>query len=210
MHHSPFITFTVAMFAILNPVGNAAIFIGLTANRSLKEQHKSTYICAIAVWIILLLSVWIGPWLLKAFGISVGAFEIAGGLVVLLIALNMISGKTHPESHHDNTDHKEAQQKEFIAVVPMAIPIVAGPGAISAIIAHASIFPTIGDKITETLITLGLAIIVGVSFFLAPWLAKILGPFGLKIVTRIMGLIIAAIAFQFISSGLLAVFPGFS
>jgi len=211
MHYAAFATFTVAVLAVLNPVGNAAIFIGLTANRSPSEQRNTAYICSIAVAVIMLISVWAGPWMLKAFGISVSAFEIAGGLIVLLIGLDMIRGgqKKHSATPEESAaDHAEAQQKESVAVVPLAIPIVAGPGAISAIIAHASLFPTAVSQLIESGIVVALALVVGIAFFLAPWLAKLLGRFGLKVVTRIMGLILAAIAFQLIINGMLAFFPG--
>jgi multiple antibiotic resistance protein len=201
--HSHYITFAVAMFAMLNPIGNAALYLGMTAEKTASELRKTTFKLTLAVIIILLLSVWIGMPLLSAFGISIGAFETAGGLVVLLIGLSMIRAQPHHPDHHTKVEHNTSEKKDSVAVVPMAIPIVAGPGAISAIIVHGYYFTTTGSRLIESAICVGLAFLLCVVFLLAPYIQRLIGQSGMKIVTRIMGLILSAIAMQMIGSGVL-------
>lgn len=215
------ITFTVGMIAILNPIGNTAIYIGMTANMKRKTQQKCAIHCAIAVTIILLASIWFGQPILSLFGISIGAFGSAGGIIVLLIALNMLQGKPHSPNYHTHIEEKNSYSqanadtkskakslKHQIGVVPMAIPIIAGPGAISTVIAHSYLFPSVQQKFLESGIALCLSILIGIILFFGPLIGKALGEYGMKIVTRVMGLILAAIAMQMLTSSLIKLLPG--
>ena len=221
IHTQDLITFTVGMIAILNPIGNTAIYIGMTAHMKRKTQHKCAIHCAIAVCIILLVSIWFGQPILSLFGISIGAFGSAGGIIVLIIALNMLKGKPHTPNYHThneeknrqlNIDNPEKQKtknlKHQIGVVPMAIPIIAGPGAISTVIAHSYLFPSIQQKTLESSIALCLSFLIGIILFFGPLIGKILGEYGMKIVTRVMGLVLAAIAMQMLTSSLVKLLPG--
>ena len=221
IHTQDLITFTVGMIAILNPIGNTAIYIGMTANMKRKTQHKCAIHCAIAVCIILLASIWFGQPILALFGISIGAFGSAGGIIVLIIALNMLKGKPHTPNYHthneENTSHltqvngtstNSRNLKHQIGVVPMAIPIIAGPGAISTVIAHSYLFPSYQQKTLESVIAICLSLAIGIILFFGPLIGKILGEYGMKIVTRVMGLILAAIAMQMLTSSLIKLLPG--
>ena len=123
----------VSMLSILNPIGNAGIFLGLTKNVSDKLRKKIVIETTIAVFIILFVTVWVGLNLLNFFGISLAAFEVAGSLVVFRIGFDMLQAKEDTEQHHTYPDQRIAisTRNKDIAVVPLAIPIIAGPGAIS-------------------------------------------------------------------------------
>ena len=204
--HSSYLSLFIVMLAILNPIGNAAIFVGMTQGYAKKDLVAEVIKATVAICMVLLLTVWLGHELLQLFGISVNSFAIAGGVVVFLIGLSMVQAKSHTHSYGQHDKHSDLAHKESIAVVPLTIPIVAGPGAISAVIMHANLFPTIAQRGIESLLMLLLALIVGGTLWLAPTVARLLGPAGMKVVTRIMGLIICAIAVQMILGALLKVF----
>ncbi len=201
-----YLTFAISMFAVLNPIGNAALYIGMTSQYSPGKQKKTALVCTFSITVIMLLSIWIGQAMLQAFGISVGAFAVAGGMIVFLIGLGMV--RTEPLTHHyqPNKPAPANESHGHIAVVPLAIPIIAGPGAISAIIAHAYLFNTFNYRAIESLICIILAGVVGFILTVAPWVAKLLGEDGMKIVTRIMGLVLCAIAVQMTAGGIIELF----
>ena len=190
-------TFAIAMIAITNPIGNLAIFIGLTAERPADERRKTAITCAFAVLIIFLVVAWGGDLVLKAFGITVAAFEGAGGLIVLLLGLAMLHSKTSA-MHHTEAEADEAQTKDAIGVVPLAIPIVAGPGALTTIIIQGSKFPGIAARVEMSLVGLGVSALILVAFLASALISRVLGTTGINIATRIMGIILAAIGVDMI------------
>lgn len=199
------VTLTISVLAVLNPIGNGAIYIAMVSDRNLAEKRKVALVCSVAVAVILLITTWIGLLILKFFGIGLGAFQVAGGLIVCLIGLSMLKGKSHSSS---NLDPKHTSHKPSVGVVPLAIPIFAGPGAMTALIAHMKNMNTYTDKLEISMIMVGLSCVVYVVLFLAPQIAKILGEYGMQVVTRVMGLILVAIACQMLGSGLVVLLPG--
>jgi len=197
-------TFAVAMVAITNPIGNLAIFAGLTAERSAVERRKTAVTCAVSVLVIFLVVAWGGNLILKAFGITVWAFEGAGGLIVLLLGLAMLHSRTSA-MHHTQEEADEAQKKDEIGVVPMAIPIVAGPGALTTIIIQGSKFPGVADRIEMSIVGLGISALILVVFLSSGFISRLLGTAGINIVTRIMGIILAAIGVGMIGASVKAV-----
>jgi multiple antibiotic resistance protein len=121
MSKAEIITFTIAMLAITNPIGNLAIFASLTGDKSLEEKKHAAFIAGVAILIILIIVTWTGDLLLKAFGIDIASFETAGGLIIALMGLSMLHAKTS-EIHHTKDEHEDAKTKQSIAVVPIAIP----------------------------------------------------------------------------------------
>lgn len=198
--HTELITFVVSLFAILNPIGNTAIFVGMTEGKTRAYQRNAAWVCGVSMAIILLIVTWLGSDVLKFFGISVGAMQGAGGLIILLIGLTMLRGERHG-AHHEEPHNS-------IAVVPMAIPIFVGPGAMSVVIAQANHFSSMSDRLLLSAVCPILSVICFGFLWFAPSIAKILGPAGMKVVTRVMGLILSSIAFGMIASGLLKLFPG--
>jgi multiple antibiotic resistance protein len=201
------IKFLVGMFAILNPLGTIPIYLSLMAGRSSHEMYRTTLKASVAVAVILTIAVWAGDALLSFFGIGMPAFRIAGGLLVLLIAIAMFGARTSPAQHTD-AEQVEAAAKEDISVVPLAIPLLAGPGAISLAIVDAHQAGSLPDKLIFNLGILGVAAIVWAVLRMAEPIGVRLGTGGLNIATRVMGLILAAMAVQFIAEGMLELFPG--
>ncbi|MGA7749921.1 MAG: MarC family protein [Gallionella sp.] len=206
---SEHIKFLVGIFAILNPLGAIPIYLSLMAGRPPEEMHRTTLKASVAVAVILTIAVWVGDALLSFFGIGIPAFRIAGGLLLLLIAIAMFGAKTSPARHTD-AEQIEAEAKNDISVVPLAIPLLAGPGAISLAIVDAHQAGSLPDKLAFNLGILGVAVIVWVVLRMAEPIGKRLGTGGLNIATRVMGLILAAMAVQFMADGMLELFPGLS
>jgi multiple antibiotic resistance protein len=206
-----YITLFVAMLAIMNPLGSVAIYAGLVADRTDAEQKQQARVASFAILIILCLITWIGPYILDFFGISIAAFETAGGLIIVLLGLSMMNGhdeKSHSSMHHSEEEHEEALQKESIAVVPLSIPIIAGPGAISTILIHSHKLTGFTNHIVTTIVCAILALIMFICLFYSNKIKQLLGNGGIKIATRVMGLILMAIAFEMLGSGLTKLLPG--
>lgn len=201
--------YLVGIFAILNPIGAIPIYLSLMVDRSAVEMHRTAMKTAVAIAVILTLAVWLGGAMLSFFGIGIPAFRIAGGLLVLLIAIAMFGAKTSPARHTD-AEQAEAEAKNDISVVPLAIPLLAGPGAISLTIVDAHQAASIPDRLLFTVGIAGVACIVWAVLRLAEPIGARLGTSGLNIATRVMGLILAAMAVQFMADGMLELFPGWS
>lgn len=207
LHLTEQIKFLVGLFAILNPLGAIPIFLSMAGDRRPQEMHRTALKSATAVTIILILSVWVGDRVLGFFGIGIPAFRIAGGLLVLLIAIAMFHAKTSPARHTD-AEEIEAESKVDIAVVPLAIPLLAGPGAISLVIVDAHQAASILDKVLFSLSIALIGLLVWGVLRLAEPIGERLGTAGLNIATRVMGLILAAMAVQFMADGLIVLLPG--
>jgi len=203
------IKYLVGIFAILNPLGAIPIYLSMMTDRRPQIMHRTALKSSIAVAVILTLSVWVGDSLLSFFGIGIPAFRIAGGLLVLIIAIAMFGAKTSPARHTD-AEQAEAEAKNDISVVPLAIPLLAGPGAISLTIVDAHQVVSLVDKVVFSLGIIGVASTVWLVLRLAEPIGKRLGTGGLNIATRVMGLILAAMAVQFMADGMLELFPGLS
>lgn len=196
----------VGIFAILNPLGAIPIYLSMTANKSEAEIKRIAIKTAIAVAIILVISIWAGSAVLQFFGITMPAFRIASGLLVLLVAISMFHAKTSGASHTDQ-EAIEATQKDDIAIVPLAIPLLAGPGAISLVIVNANQMDQWFEKILLSLGTLILAVVIWLTLRIANSLGKLMGTAGINTATRIMGLLLAAMAVQFMIVGIVEAFP---
>ena len=207
MSKAELITFVIAMLAITNPIGNLAIFASLTGDKTVKEKRKTALVAGLAILIILILVTWSGDLILRAFGIDIASFETAGGLIIALMGISMLHAKTSP-IHHGEKDQSDAEVKTNVAVVPIAIPIVAGPGAITTIVVNTHHYSTIDDKLMITAVSVIIALILWIAFYFSAPVSRMLGPSGINIVTRIMGIILASIAFGMMASGFKALFPG--
>ena len=172
------------MLAITNPLGNLAIFTGLTSDKTEREKKQSTLKASIAIIIILIIVVWSGEYILKIFGLNIPAFETAGGLIILLMSLSMLHAKTS-EIHHNQEENNEARSKSSIAVVPIATPIVAGPGAITTITINTHRYQDDIDKIYISGVCVIIAFTLWICFYFSSFFSRILGKSGINIATRI-------------------------
>lgn len=197
----------VGIFAILNPLGAIPVYLSMTAHKSELEIKRIAIKTAIAVAVILVISIWAGSTVLQFFGITMPAFRIASGILVLLVAISMFHAKSSGASHtHQETI--EAAQKDDIAIVPLAIPLLAGPGAISLVIVNVNRMDQWFEKMLLTLGIIILAAVIWLTLRIANSLGQLMGTAGINTATRIMGLLLAAMAVQFMILGIVEAFPG--
>lgn len=202
---SEHIKFIISLFAIVNPIGAIPIYISLTDEYRAEDRARIVRITPVAVVAILLVTLISGEFILRFFGISVDSFRVGGGILLLLMSISMLQARTS-RTAHTSDEAEETADRETIAVVPLAIPLLSGPGAISTVIVYA--YKAKG--ISAYLITSAGILLIGLAIYLsllaAPYIAKKLGRTGINIITRIMGLILAAIAVEFITTGLKNIF----
>ncbi|MBY5943672.1 YchE family NAAT transporter [Photobacterium rosenbergii] len=202
-----FLQFFVGLIAAVNPVGIMPIFVSLTGHMSPEERNKTALTANLAVAVILTVSLLAGQLLLDMFSISLDSFRVAGGLLLLTIAFSMMSGKLG-EDKQNKQEKSESISREQIGVVPLAMPLMAGPGAISSTIVYGSRYPGMSSTIGIAVTIVAFAFCCWLLFRAAPIIVRFLGQTGINVITRIMGLILAALGIEFIANGLRALFPG--
>jgi multiple antibiotic resistance protein len=204
----------VALFALLDPIGNIPIFAAATAGASLSQRLSvSALICLFAA-VFLGFFFFTGLGLLQFFGISLAAFRIAGGILLLLLGLEMTQGdflkKFHDPDHNPDDVRGYARKRFQRLVVPFAIPLMIGPGAISTIIIQAGEATKIGPAGygAGVVAILAACFAVFACFAATGPISRVLGEVGMSIVVRVLGLILCALAIQFILMGLSEALPG--
>jgi len=192
----------ISLFAIIDPFGIIPIIIAFTAGMTAQKRNRVGRIASLAVLAILIAALLLGEAILSFFGISIHSFRTAGGILLLLMAINMLIGdkpKLTPDADGDITSS--------VAIVPLSTPLLAGPGAISTVILDAHKGTSPGHYGMMALVLVILSFIVWITFLIAPWVSRRLGKIGSNIVSRMMGLLLAAIAVEFIAGGLRGLFP---
>jgi len=194
-----FVQATIAIVAIANPLGAAPVFLGVTEGVGPAERNRLALRATLAVFVILVASTLVGRPLLSALGISLSAFRAGGGLVILLMGLEMLRGQPTRVQNPGELD----EEVEDTVVVPFAMPMVAGPGAITTVITLAS-----GER--HGLVVAVIAAIAAMSAVLfvvlrsASWLDQRISQRAQRIFLRFMGLILVAMGVQFLADGALA------
>jgi multiple antibiotic resistance protein len=195
-----------ALFVIVNPLGAIPLFITYTRDQAPAERRRTARSTAVAVGVVLVLSIFIGDHLLQFFGIGIPSFRVGGGILILLMAIAMLNANSIA-ARHTPEEVREIEDKENVAVVPLGIPMLAGPGAISTTIIYAHKAQTPLDFAALVISAVLVACAVAVALYLAEPIAKKLGRTGINIATRIMGLILAAVAVEFIAGGIFQLLP---
>ena len=206
IHEAALTSFRAALFSMMNPIGNVGVFASLTADRPGDEARRTAWTCAGAIAITLLIVAWTGSLLMEFFGITVDSLRAAGGVIVLLIGLQMVFNKS--EHRHSAVELEDAKSRGSIAVVPMAIPISAGPGTMATVLVAAQQHPSVLSKIEISIVVVVLAALTGLLFSFAKPISKRMGASGMGVVTRVMGMILAAIAMDMLADGLKGMLPG--
>lgn len=194
----------IALLAIINPIGAIPIVIALTADASEEEFRRTTKVTVISVLVILLAALLAGELLLRFFGISISSFRVAGGILILLMAISMLHARQSPITF---SREEASDSRESVAVVPISMPLLAGPGAISTVILYTQKSHAPLHYLFMGLDILLLVLILWLAFLSIPWISKHTSQTGINIFSRVMGLILAAIAIEFIANGIKGLFP---
>lgn len=194
------------LMALIGPFSTVPLFLSFTDNIPSQRQRVAR-VSSIAVVCILTLSVMVGAQILYLFNISIDSFRIAGGFLLIVIAFQMLEARTSRIKLTPEED-QEAVDSDSVAIVPLALPMVAGPGAISTMI----LFSEQSDEFIHKVVLVGLctiaSLIVWICFHLAPQVVKYLSQTTMNVSSRVMGLILAAMAVEFIVGGLRNMLPG--
>jgi len=196
----------ISLLALINPVGAIPFFLSLTSQQSVAEQRRTIRIASISVFCVIAVTTLLGQQIIRFFGISIGALEVGGGIIMLLMSISMLNAqvgnaRSTPEERH------EAEMKDNIAVVPLAIPLLTGPGSISTVLVYSASYPHWYERISLIVIGVVIAALCFGSLSLAEPIARWVGRTGINIGTRLMGLMLSALAVEFIVNGLKALLP---
>lgn len=190
-----------AIFFVVDPIGVVPLFIAMTAHDSKDKTRAMALKASVAGALLLIFFACFGAFIFKLFGVTLPAFRVAGGLLLMLTALDMVRARPSA-TRTSEAETKEGAEKDDIAIVPLAIPLLSGPGSIATVM----VLMAKGDSGIWT----GVAVVISVAItFVATWqllraahhVKRLLGQSGIAIMQRVFGLILAAIAVQFVAEG---------
>ncbi|MBC7992582.1 MAG: MarC family protein [Rhizobacter sp.] len=198
----------IALLAIVNPIGVIPFFIHFTEGFTREQRRRTIRVAAFSAFVVIAVSALAGLKIIEFFGISLASFQVGGGTLLLISALQMLNAQpaeTRPEDVNEGDTKVDAG--DSIAVVPLTIPLLTGPATISTMVIYA-------DKTRhwwELAFLVGYGVVIGIAVWLAfsasGRIAKVLGKTGINVMTRLMGLILAALAVEVMSDGLIKLFP---
>ena len=199
-------TAMASIFAIVDPLGAIPFFSTLTEDMTPAEKREViSKSCLVATATLGVFAVF-GQFIFAAFGFTVPAFEIAGGILLFVVAFEMIHGE-RPRTKMTEAERAESLEREDVGVIPLGIPLLAGPGAITTVMIYMT--SPVSDPLDKMFIFAGILVAVMTAFFLMHYAGRIfrrLGRTGTKVLGRIMGLLLAAIAVQFIINGMIGAY----
>lgn len=201
-------TATVALatfFATIGPLDVAAVFAALTAGQSRQRRRQMAIRGTVIATVVLLLFAFTGRAVLELLGISQAALRTGGGILLLLIGIDMVFARSSGSTGTTDEEEAEAMGKQDISVFPIATPLIAGPGAMGAVILLMA--DTEGDLALQAVVVACLLVILAMTLafmFLSAQVDRLFGKTGMHVITRIMGVLLAALAVQFIFDGIAA------
>ncbi|HEU4352401.1 MAG TPA: MarC family protein [Burkholderiales bacterium] len=201
-----YLRFVVTLTAVLDPFLAVPIFVSVTTGERSAAKQRLTNVVTLTVFLVLAGSALFGERLLRMMGASLPAFQVGGGLVLLLMALAMLAAQAG-EIRQTRAEARELKSREYSGVVPLAVPLLAGPGAISTTIIAAQAGGILHNAVLALCIAF-VCLLLWVMLRLAHAIAGRMGTTGLNIATRLLGLLLAAIAIQTMAEGLRVLFPG--
>jgi multiple antibiotic resistance protein len=198
----------VALLAIVNPIGVLPFFIHFTRSFGPEERRRTIRVSAMAAFLVVALSALAGTRIIAFFGISIASFQVGGGLLLLVSALQMLNAQPAESKPSDVVEGRQkADSGASIAVVPLTIPLLTGPATISTMVIYAER----SQHWWELAVLAGYGVVVGgvtfIVFTASNRIAQLVGPTGINVMTRLMGLILAALAVEIMALGLNQLFP---
>ncbi len=197
------LTAFLTLFVIVDPVGLSSLFLGVTAGYSPKRRRATALRAVLIAAFILITFLFVGGSLLRYLGVSIDALRIAGGLLLFKLAFDMVLARRERQTE---SEEEEAHQREDVAVFPLAIPLIAGPGAFATLLVLAS--DTGKEPFHIAVLVCAIVVVLAVvyvGFRLATPIQRILGDTGTAVVTRVLGIILAALAVQLVIDAVVAI-----
>lgn len=194
------------LFAIVDPITLVGIFLSMTANQTVSQRKQTVNRAIVISTVVLFVCAIVGEGLLKVFGITLPAFQIAGGVLLFLVAFDMIYARPMG-TKQTSEEEQESAHKEDVAVFPLAIPLLAGPGAVVSVF----ILMNSADSLLEQFsVIMSIAVTMFASWLIlrsSQSIERVFGKIGMHTFSRVMGIVLAAISVQFLINGLKEVFP---
>ncbi len=200
----------VTLLAIVNPLAIVPFFIHYTQNFSPAQRRNTIQVSSFSAFVVIAVSALAGLQILEFFGISLASFQVGGGMLLLTSALNMLNAQpaeAKTSSHELQDGAEKAAMGASIAVVPLTIPLLTGPATMSTVVIYADKAKTLLQMGTLVGYGVVVALATALCFSLAQPIARVLGKTGINVMTRLMGLILAALAVEVMSDGLTKLFP---
>lgn len=196
-----FLNSFIVLFSVIDPIGVAWLFAAMTHGSPRQEQRRMAVMATLLASSILLVFFFTGTTLLDWLGITIPAFRIAGGALLFLLSIDMVFARHSGLRSTTSNEQDEASHKQDISVFPLAFPLLAGPGAITTILLMTST-NSHGSLFWEVLLVLVLVLLISLLALLyAPVLVRLLGETGANVISRILGLLLAALAVQYVVDG---------
>ncbi len=198
----------IALLAIVNPIGVIPFFIAFTQNLSSAQRRHTIAVSSFSAFAVIAVSAVAGIKIIEFFGISIASFQVGGGTLLLISALQMLNAQPAQGKPSDVADGEEkADAGASIAVVPLTIPLLTGPATISTMVIYAEKT----RHLWEHAVLVGYGVVIGLATFVvfsaSGRIAQVLGRTGINVMTRLMGLILAAMAVELLADGLVKLFP---
>lgn len=198
----------IALLAIVNPIGVLPFYIHFTQGFSRGQRQRTIRVASLSAFIVIAVSALAGLRIIEFFGISLASFQVGGGMLLLISSLQMLNAQPAESRSSDLVEGSDkADAGDSIAIVPLTIPLLTGPATISTVVIYA-------EKTRhwwEIAVLVGYGVVIGlavwISFALAGRIARVLGKTGINVMTRLMGLVLAALAVEVMSEGLIKLFP---
>jgi multiple antibiotic resistance protein len=196
----------VTLLAIVNPLAIVPFFIHYTQGFTREQRLRTIWISSLSAFAVIAVSALLGLQLLAFFGISLASFQVGGGMLLLTSALAMINAQP-AEARSNAEEMQDAAARASIAVVPLTIPLLTGPATMSTVVIYADKAQTFWQLGALVGYGVVIALATALCFALAEPIARVLGKTGINVMTRLMGLILAALAVEVMSDGLTKLFP---
>jgi len=198
----------IALLAIVNPIGVIPFFISFTQTFTPEQRRRTIQISAFTAFCVIALSAVAGLRLIEFFGISVASFQVGGGTLLLVSALQMLNAQPAESKPGDVAEGNEkVDAGDSIAVVPLTIPLLTGPATISTMVIYAEKTRSVLEQAVLVGYGVVIAVVTFVAFSASGRIARVLGRTGINVMTRLMGLILAAMAVELLADGLTKLFP---
>jgi multiple antibiotic resistance protein len=200
----------ITLLAIVNPLAIVPFFIHYTQGFSREQRRNTIWVSSLSCFIVIAVSALAGLHILDFFGISLASFQVGGGMLLLTSALNMLNAQpaeAKTNTHEMEDGAEKAARGASIAVVPLTIPLLTGPASMSTVVIYAEKAKTFFQLGTLVGYGVVIALATALCFSLAQPIARVLGKTGINVMTRLMGLILAALAVEVMSDGLTKLFP---
>jgi MarC family membrane protein len=204
-----FIYLFAALFSVLNPIGTVPIFVGLTQGFSKTERSRISLLTSINVFVILIISFFVGQYVLTFFGITITALRIAGGIIITSSGFALLNGQFSKNKGINKKVQKEVEKRSDIALTPLAMPMLAGPGSISLLIAFYQDHDSTSEILVSSLAIFVVAITIYFILRSAHYLARLLGSSGIVAISRIIGFLTIAIGIQYIITAITSIVNSF-